>query len=129
MFIGDGANRAALEASAANSPNVRFLPFRPVEQVPHVMMAGDVHIVTVRRGLEGVVVPSKLYSILAAGRPVLAVAAEESDAARIVVESAAAWRPIRTILRPWPRRSGSCAAIRAACRNGPARPGSRKKIC
>ena len=51
------------------------------------MMAGDLHIVTVRRGLEGVVVPSKLYSILAAGRPVLAVAAATSDAARIVVES------------------------------------------
>ncbi|MBZ5696701.1 MAG: glycosyltransferase family 4 protein [Acidobacteriia bacterium] len=87
VFIGDGANRAALEAAASGSPNVRFLPFRPVEQVPHVMMAGDLHIVTVRRGLEGVVVPSKLYSILAAGRPVLAVAARESDAARIVIES------------------------------------------
>jgi colanic acid biosynthesis glycosyl transferase WcaI len=86
VFIGDGANRKALEASAATLPNVRFLPFRPVEQVPHVMLAGDIHIVTVKRGLEGVVVPSKLYSILAAGRPVLAVAAKESDAARIVTE-------------------------------------------
>jgi glycosyltransferase involved in cell wall biosynthesis len=87
VFIGDGANRASLETSAAGSPNVRFLPFRPFEQVQHVMMAGDVHIVTVKRGLEGVVVPSKLYSILAAGRPVLAVAAANSDAARIVCEA------------------------------------------
>ncbi len=87
VFIGDGANRAALQSSAAASSNVRFLPFRPAEQIPHVMAAGDVHIVTVRRGLEGIVVPSKLYSILAAGRPVLAVAALESDAARIVRES------------------------------------------
>lgn len=87
VFIGDGANRPEMEESAAGSPNVRFLPFRPFEQVPHVMMAGDIHIVTVRRGLEGVVVPSKLYSILAAGRPVLAVAAANSDAVRIVCES------------------------------------------
>ena len=87
VFVGDGANRAAMEISAKPLPNVRFLPFFPIEQVPHVMMAGDVHIVTVRRGLEGVVVPSKLYSILAAGRPVLAIAAAESDAARIVRES------------------------------------------
>ncbi len=87
VFVGDGANRASLEASAAGSPNVRFLPFRPFAQVPHVMMAGDVHIVTIKRGLEGVVVPSKLYSILAAGRPVLAVAPDSSDAARIVTES------------------------------------------
>lgn len=87
VFVGDGANRAALEAEAANLPNIRFLPFRPVEQIPHVMRAGDLHVVTVRRGLEGVVVPSKLYSILAAGRPVLAVAPEETDAARISRES------------------------------------------
>ncbi len=89
VFIGDGANRARLESAAAasNASNVKFLPFRPFEQVQHVMMAGDVHIVTIRRGLEGVVVPSKLYGILAAGRPVLAVADSKSDAARIVLES------------------------------------------
>ncbi len=86
VFVGDGASRASIAAAAAHLPSVRFLPFRPVEQVPHVMMAGDLHVVTVRRGLEGVVVPSKLYSILAAGRPVLAVAPKESDAARIVTE-------------------------------------------
>jgi colanic acid biosynthesis glycosyl transferase WcaI len=51
------------------------------------MAAGDLHVITVRRGLEGVVVPSKLYSILAAGRPVLVVAPPECDAARIVVQS------------------------------------------
>jgi colanic acid biosynthesis glycosyl transferase WcaI len=87
VFVGDGANRASMGAAASSIPNIRFLPFRPVEQVPHVMMAGDLHVITVRRGLEGVVVPSKLYSILAAGRPVLAVAPGESDAARIVVQS------------------------------------------
>jgi colanic acid biosynthesis glycosyl transferase WcaI len=87
VFIGDGANRAALESAARDLPNVEFAPFRPVAQIAHVMMAGDVHIVTVKRGLEGVVVPSKLYSILAAGRPILVVAPAECDAARIVVES------------------------------------------
>lgn len=87
VFIGEGANRAALETEAADLRNVRFLPFRPAEQIPHVMMAGDIHIVTVRRGLEGVVVPSKLYGILAAGRPVLAVADARSDVARIVAQA------------------------------------------
>src|SRR5271156_641773 len=87
VFVGDGANRDALERSTAGMTNVRFLPFRPIEQIPHVMVAGDLQIITVKRGLEGVVVPSKLYSTLAAGRPVLAVAAPESDVARIVVKS------------------------------------------
>jgi colanic acid biosynthesis glycosyl transferase WcaI len=87
VFVGDGASRASLESRAAGSPNVRFLPFRPFNEVPYVMAAGDVHVITVKRGLEGVVVPSKLYGILAAGRPVLVVAPPECDAARIVVES------------------------------------------
>ena len=84
VFVGDGASRGTIAATAAHLPNVRFLPFRPAEQVPHVMMAGDLHVVTIKRGLEGVVVPSKLYSILAAGRPLLVVAPQQSDAARIV---------------------------------------------
>ncbi|MGH9747228.1 MAG: glycosyltransferase family 4 protein [Candidatus Acidiferrales bacterium] len=87
VFVGDGANRAAMESSVNGSPNVRFLPFRPASEIPHVMVAGDLHIITVKRGLEGVVVPSKLYSTLAAGRPVLVVAPRECDAARIVTES------------------------------------------
>ncbi len=84
VFVGEGAARPQIEASAVGCNAVRFLPFRPSEQVPGVLAAGDLHVVTVRRGLEGVVVPSKLYPILAAGRPVLAVAPEEADVARIV---------------------------------------------
>ncbi|MGB7174692.1 MAG: glycosyltransferase family 4 protein [Candidatus Acidiferrales bacterium] len=84
IFVGDGANRARLEESSRSCGNIRFVPFRPANEIPCVMAAGDVHVVTIRRGLDGVVVPSKLYSILAAGRPVLVVAPEETDAARIV---------------------------------------------
>lgn len=87
VFIGGGAQKRKIEESAAGLQNVRFLPFRPAAQIPMVMMAGDVHIITIRRGLEGVVVPSKLYSTLAAGRPVLAVAAATSDVARIATQS------------------------------------------
>lgn len=84
IFIGDGAHRASLELAARGISQVRFLPFRPPDQIPFVMAAGDVHIVAIRRGLEGVVVPSKVYSILAAGRPLLAVAPDNTDVARIV---------------------------------------------
>ncbi len=87
VFVGDGAQKRKLQEDAADLPNIRFLPFRPASEIPLVMMAGDVHLITIRRGLEGVVVPSKLYSTLAAGRPVLAVAAGNSDAARIAARS------------------------------------------
>jgi colanic acid biosynthesis glycosyl transferase WcaI len=87
VFVGDGAMKNRIEASANGCRAIRFLPFRPASEVPHVLAAGDLHIVTIRRGLEGVVVPSKLYPILAAGRPVLVLAADESDAARIIRRS------------------------------------------
>jgi colanic acid biosynthesis glycosyl transferase WcaI len=83
VFVGDGALRARLESEAAGCANVRFLPFFPANKVASVLAAGDLHIVTVKRGLEGVVVPSKLYGTLAAGRPILAVASRDTDAASL----------------------------------------------
>ena len=87
VFVGEGAMKPQVEAMAAGCRAVRFLPFRPASEVPLVLSSGDMHVVTVQRGLEGVVVPSKLYPTLAAGRPVLGVAPEESDVVRIIRRS------------------------------------------
>ncbi|MDR7537713.1 MAG: glycosyltransferase family 4 protein [Armatimonadota bacterium] len=84
VFVGDGAAATTIDRAAEALPHVRRLPFRPASEVPYVLAAADLHVVTVRRGLDGVVVPSKLYAVLAAGRPVLAVAPESSDVVRIV---------------------------------------------
>ncbi len=94
------------------------------------MMAGDVHIVTVKRGLEGIVVPSKLYSILAAGRPVLAVAAPRNPTPRASSSNPAADSPpTPTIPPPSPPPSANFAATLRAWPNGPPRPGNRRQIC
>lgn len=85
VFVGDGAQRAEIEAAAAGSENVRFLDFFPAGKIPSVLAAADAHVITVKRGLEGVVVPSKMYGILAAGKPIVAVAPEETDAVSIGV--------------------------------------------
>ena len=87
VFVGDGAARPGLMVKASGYHNVRFFPFRPASELPLVMAAGDLHVVTMRRGLEGLVVPSKLYTTLAAGRPILAVVPGESDVAKIVEEA------------------------------------------
>ena len=83
VFVGDGAQRREIEASAAGCMNVRVLPFFPPSKITSVLAAPDAHIVTVKRGLEGVIVPSKMYGILAAGKPIIAVATRETDVARI----------------------------------------------
>ena len=79
VFVGGGALRAQLEISAAGAENIRFLDYFPSNKIPSVLAAADAHIVTIRRGLEGVVVPSKMYGILAAGKPIVAVAPKETD--------------------------------------------------
>ncbi|MGB2622001.1 MAG: glycosyltransferase family 4 protein [Candidatus Acidiferrum sp.] len=83
VFVGEGAQRGRVEALASQTKNVRFLPFFPAAKIASVLAAPDAHIVTVKRGLEGVVVPSKMYGILAAGKPIVAIAPEETDAAAL----------------------------------------------
>jgi len=83
VFVGDGAELARLQSLAAGLTNVRFLPFFPSSDIPSVLAAPDAHIVTIKRGLEGVVVPSKMFGILAAGKPSVAVASSETDLATL----------------------------------------------
>jgi colanic acid biosynthesis glycosyl transferase WcaI len=83
VFVGDGAQRAQVESAAAGLRNVRFMPFFPGSKIPSVLAAADVHVITVKRGLEGVVVPSKMYGILAAGRPIVSVAPDQSDSSKL----------------------------------------------
>jgi colanic acid biosynthesis glycosyl transferase WcaI len=87
VFVGEGAMKSEVRAMAAGCRAVRFLPFRPASEIPLVLSSGDMHVVTVKRGLEGVVMPSKLYPTLAAGRPVLGIAPEECDVVRIIRRS------------------------------------------
>ena len=72
VINGGGSARPDLERDAADLPNVRFIGMQPIERLPEVLAAGDVHVVPLRAGLAWSSVPSKLYSILAAGRPIVA---------------------------------------------------------
>jgi colanic acid biosynthesis glycosyl transferase WcaI len=83
VFIGEGAMKKQVEQAAQSCRNIRFSPFRPASELPAIMAAGDLHVVTIKRGLEGVVVPSKMYNIIAHGRPILAVATERAEVARL----------------------------------------------
>ncbi len=83
VFVGEGAQLEAVKAEASGVSNVRFLPFFPGSKIPSVLAAADAHLITIKRGLEGVVVPSKMYGILAAGKPIVAVAPAETDVASL----------------------------------------------
>jgi lipopolysaccharide/colanic/teichoic acid biosynthesis glycosyltransferase/glycosyltransferase involved in cell wall biosynthesis len=85
VLVGEGARRADLErrARALGLANVKFLPFQPKEGLRHSFAAADVFVVSLKRGLAGYIVPSKLYGILAAGRPYVAAVEESCEVAAI----------------------------------------------
>jgi glycosyltransferase involved in cell wall biosynthesis len=85
LFIGDGNRRAALEHAVKERKleNVRFLPFQPRDQLRWTYASSDVCLVSLKPGLAGYIVPSKLYPILAAGRPYIACVEAESEVAAL----------------------------------------------
>ncbi len=89
VINGDGATRAELQERAADVANVRFGDFVPPDRLGELLATGDLHVVPLRRGLAKVSVPSKTYSILAAGRPVLAAIDEGTAIPRLLAESGA----------------------------------------
>lgn len=91
LFVlnGAGAARARLEDQARGLPNVRFVGPQPPDILAQVLGAADIHVVPLRKGLARASVPSKTFSILAAGRPFVASVDPGTEIARIAERSGA----------------------------------------
>ena len=89
VIAGFGARHAEMVALARRlevGDAVHFLPYQKRERLPLSLSSADAHVVGLARGLSGYVVPSRLYGILAAGRPVIVGADDDSETARLVRE-------------------------------------------
>jgi glycosyltransferase involved in cell wall biosynthesis len=86
LFIGSGALLEVLKAEVARRrlASVRFKPYQPQARLAESLSAADVHLVTLRPALEGLIVPSKFYGVAAAGRPTLFVGDEDGEIARLI---------------------------------------------
>ncbi len=91
LLVGDGVEKPGLEKMAADLKltNVTFLPMQPKEEYLNVLHASDLCLVTLRKEVKTPVVPSKILSIMAAGRPVLASLPLDGDAPRLISEAQA----------------------------------------
>ncbi len=87
LVNGDGAARSSLESAAAHLPNVTFRGYIAPDLLAELLATGDIHVVPLKAGLGSVSVPSKTYSIMAAGRPVLAAVDPDTAVPRILAES------------------------------------------
>ncbi len=89
VFIGGGAKHqiCVQQVNELNLPNCRFLPYQEKHVLPHSLTACDLSLVSISSGMEGLVAPSKLYGILAAGRPVAAICEPHSYLKSLLVEA------------------------------------------
>ncbi|MDX1513212.1 MAG: glycosyltransferase family 4 protein [Gammaproteobacteria bacterium] len=90
LVVGDGVRRPWLEheASRRGLRNFVFKPYQPRDLLAQSLSAGDVHVISLRPDLEGLIVPSKFYGVAAAGRPTLYVGSPDGEIPRILAEGA-----------------------------------------
>ncbi len=89
LLVGDGAARPKLQttAEAMHLDNLRFLPIQPKPTFADMLTASDVSLITQRRSVADVVFPSKTVTLLAAGRPVVASVATNSQIAQVISDA------------------------------------------
>jgi colanic acid biosynthesis glycosyl transferase WcaI len=131
LFVGDGTSRARLEAATAArglDTIIRFLPYQPRQEMRWSYAAADICLISLREGLSGYIVPSKLYSILAAGKPFVAAVDHDSSVAAIAAEhdcgravapgdSAGLAAEIRALMDDRPRLAAMSERARRAARH------------
>jgi glycosyltransferase involved in cell wall biosynthesis len=87
IFIGGGRQFAQLAAEARArglEHTLRFFPYQDRARLKYSLAVPDLHWLSLKSELEGLIFPSKLYGIAAAGRPMVAIAARDGEIARLI---------------------------------------------
>ena len=96
VFVGDGSGMQVLQSQVEQQQlvNVQFIPFQPRENLPQVLASADIQIVSLRQGIGSASLPSKVFSSMASGRPILASVDEESETWTLIQKAeAGVWVP------------------------------------
>ncbi len=91
LFVGDGPRLAEVRRGCEGLARVSFLPYQPREALPALYNAADVHLVTLRDEVAGLLVPSKIAAALACARPVVLVGATAGTVAAEIRRAGAGW--------------------------------------
>lgn len=84
VFTGGGAQLESVRRAAG--ANAEFRPYAPRERLSESLSSVDAHLVSLQPSLEGLIVPSKFYGVLAVGRPVIFIGARDGELARLIEE-------------------------------------------
>ena len=93
LFIGDGAKRRYLMERVKNEniKQVSFLPFQPVGKFIQILVSSDACLVTIGKGLENLALPSRIFTFMSAGKPIITIMNPEADVAKIIRENNCGW--------------------------------------
>ncbi|MGH7225975.1 MAG: glycosyltransferase family 4 protein, partial [Gemmataceae bacterium] len=94
LFSGSGHGIADLGAEVCKRKltNVLFKPYQPRDLLPQSLGVGDVHWLSLKTGLDGLILPSKFYGIAAAGRPIIVIGSLDGELSRLVSQSDCGFR-------------------------------------
>ena len=89
VIVGEGVRKADLERKVREKQlkNVWFLPFQPLEEYPQVLTAADMNLVTLNTQAAMASVPSKVFKMMASGRPVLAITTNGNEVHRLITQA------------------------------------------
>ena len=88
VVVGGGTKKAELEQFVQTQQihNAVLQPYQPRGRLGELLALGDVHLVTMANEFAGLMVPSKFYGVLAAGRPLIFIGPRTSEVARVVLD-------------------------------------------
>ena len=90
LFVGGGTGMA--EVKAHNLPNVRCLPYEPLDRMRYSLSAGDVQVVSLGEEMAGIVHPCKVYGAMAIARPILFLGPPESHVSEMMAQADFGWQ-------------------------------------
>lgn len=93
LFTGGGGKKKMIKAMVQQKglQNVRFMPFQPMEKLAESLSMADISLMGIMPENEGVIMPSKLYGLLAVGRPIICVADPDSEVVSILKKAGAGY--------------------------------------
>jgi glycosyltransferase involved in cell wall biosynthesis len=93
LLIGSGAKRgwAEQQKSARSLTNLTIMDYVPTDDLADALSAADVAVISLSAGMSGISVPSRMYNVLASGRPILAICDVDSELGRVVLEENVGW--------------------------------------
>jgi glycosyltransferase involved in cell wall biosynthesis len=93
VFVGDGIKRKHLISRVMKEglENVKFLPYQPKEKYENLLLSSDACFVVINPEAEKLAFPSKAFTFLSAGKPIIAVMSDKADIAKLINSAGCGW--------------------------------------